>query len=165
MLPWDKILRVMAENLAFVVSLAAALVFSACWLVMEAMRGRRSRDEIYRLRRRIHELEQGRPAPSRAPAAVLSPRSLRPGAAATTSDGGCLVLLERILPALTAEFTIRVDGYAVLQHHPVSNGAQIQVSGKCGDYIISVHALDRSQAQVGVVLQQGNAQARSAPTC
>ena len=164
MLPWDKILRVMAENLTFVLLLSTALVFSACWLVMEAMRGRRSREEIYRLRRRVHELEQGRSAPSRTPAAVLSPRPLRCGAAATTSDGGCLVLLERISPALTAEFTIRVDGYAVLQHHPLPSGEPIQVSGKFGDYIITVHAIDRTQAQVGVVLQQRDLQARSAPT-
>lgn len=164
MLPWDKILRVMADNLAFVVSLAAALAFSAGWLVIEGVRGRRSRSEVHRLRRRIDELERERfPEPRSAPA-VLSPRALRPGSAATTSDGGCLVLLEKISPALKAEFTVRVDGDAVLQHHAVAAGEQIQVSGKCGEYVVTIHGVDRTQAQVGIVLRPGDVQARSAPT-
>jgi hypothetical protein len=85
---------------------------------------------------------------------VLSRRWIRTGTAATTSDGGCLVFIEKVYSAIrSVELTIRVDGDAVLQNHAVHVGDRLETAGKYGTYILRLYAAEAVQANLAVALR------------
>src|SRR5271154_4758789 len=124
----DQALRFVRDNSTLLVSLLVVAILAAAWIVFEAMRSHRRRDEVFALRRRVNELETEHAStnPSFGDPMVLSSRWIRSGRTATTSDGGCLLYIDRVLPAVrSAELTIRVDGYAVLQNHAIRSGERL----------------------------------------
>jgi hypothetical protein len=133
----------------------------AAWIVFEAMRSHRRRDEVFALRRRVNELETERAStnPSFGDPMVLSSRWIRSGRTATTTDGGCLLYIDRVLPAVrSAELTIRVDGYAVLQNHAIRSGERLEANGKNGTYVLELYGVDGLQAHVAVALRNRHKQ-------
>jgi hypothetical protein len=136
-------------------------IMGAAWIVFEAMRSHRRRDEVFALRRRVNELETERAStnPSFGDPMVLSSRWIRSGRTATTSDGGCLLYIDRVLPAVrSAELTIRVDGYAVLQNHAIRSGERLEANGKNGTYVLELYGVDGLQAHVAVALRNRHKQ-------
>ena len=152
---WESVLRFVRDNITFIVFLLTAAVFTTGWLLFEAFRSTSRREEVYRLQRRVRELETESWTPRAGAPVVLASRWLKVGAAATSSDGGCLVLLDRISPANSeAAVTVRVDGFAVLQNHWLRAGQSVDVDGKFGTYTVTLHAIGTGQANVGAVLRK-----------
>jgi hypothetical protein len=149
-------LRFVRDNITLLLFLAVVAIMAAAWIVFEAMRSHRRRDEVFALRRRVSELEREHASaqPSFGDPVVLSSRWIRSGGAATTSDGGCLLYVDRVLPAVrSAELTVRVDGYAVLQHHSIRTGERLEASGKNGTYVLELYGVEGIQAQLAVALR------------
>ncbi len=149
-------LRFVRDNITLLLFLAVVAILAAAWIVFEALRSHRRRDEVFALRRRVGELEreQASAQPSFGDPVVLSSRWIRSGGAATTSDGGCLLFVDRVLPAVrSAELTVRVDGYAVLQHHSIRAGERLEASGKNGTYVLELYGVEGIQAQLAVALR------------
>lgn len=157
----DQALRFVRDNSTLLVSLMVVAIMGAAWIVFEAMRSHRRRDEVFALRRRVNELETERAStnPSSGDPMVLSSRWIRSGRTATTSDGGCLLYIDRVLPAVrSAELTVRVDGYAVLQNHAIRSGERLEATGKNGTYVLELYAVDGLQAHVAVALRNRHKQ-------
>jgi len=157
----DQALRFVRDNSTLLVSLMLVAIMAAAWIVFEAMRSHRRRDEVFTLRRRVNELETERAStsPSFGDPMVLSSRWIRSGRTATTTDGGCLLYIDRVLPAVrSAELTIRVDGYAVLQNHSIRSGERLEANGKNGTYVLELYGVDGVQAHVAVALRNRHKQ-------
>jgi hypothetical protein len=156
MTPWDHLIRFIQNNITLLLALTIVFLMASAWIVFEALRSHRSRQEVFRLRRKIRalEAERGTLAPDFNDPVVLSRRWIRIGAAATTSDGGCLVYIEKISPAIrSVDLTIRVDGDAVLQNHPVHVGGRLEAPGKYGTYILHLYATEAVQANLAIALR------------
>jgi hypothetical protein len=157
----DQALRFVRDNITLLASLLVVATMGAAWIVFEAMRSHRRRDEVFALRRRVNELETERAStnPSFGDPMVLSSRWIRSGRTATTTDGGCLLYIDRVLPAVrSAELTIRVDGYAVLQNHAIRSGERLEANGKNGTYVLELYGVDGLQAHVAVALRNRHKQ-------
>jgi hypothetical protein len=156
---WMILLRIVHDNIGIIFFSLLVAVFGVAWLVIEAIRSHRDRDEIFKLRHRITQLEReriaARPAfPEPVMPVVMPDRWIRVGAAATTSDGGCLILVDNVAPdGHTAQLTIRVDGYAVKRSEPLRVGESFQLSGNSGLYLVSLYGTDVRQAHLGVGLR------------
>jgi hypothetical protein len=143
------------DNITMILfGLVVCLLFVA-WLVFEAIRSHSSRDEIFRLRQRLYELERekaGRTLGDGPP--VLASRWINVGGAATTSDGGCLILLEAVSPfQKRALMTVRVDGYPAKKNEPIVVGQRLEVQGKSGTYLVELHGTEKNQARLAVSLR------------
>jgi hypothetical protein len=144
------------------------LVLLAAWVVFESFRSAASQGELRRLRRKVDELEAERTysyRPSQAMTAdvaqevVLTPRWVGRGAAATTSDGGCLLIVDAVAPGRrAASITVRVDGWPGVRHD-VRIGDPCEVSGNLGTYTLALEGVNSSSACVGVTLKSRHAQA------
>jgi hypothetical protein len=157
----DQALRFVRDNITLLSSLMLVAIMAAAWIIIEAMRSHRRRDEVFALRRRVNELETERAStnPSFGDPMVLSSRWIRSGRTATTTDGGCLLYIDRVLPAVrSAELTIRVDGYAVLQNHAIRSGERLEANGKNGTYVLELYGVDGLQAHVAVALRNRHKQ-------
>ncbi|MDQ2947109.1 MAG: hypothetical protein M3Y27_14415, partial [Acidobacteriota bacterium] len=113
------------------------------------------------LRHRISELERERVVSRTTSAESLVPvvmpdRWVRIGGAATTSDGGCLILVDRVAEH-TAQLTVRVDGYAVKRSERLRVGESFELMGKSGIYLVSLYGTDSLQAHLGVGLRSKHA--------
>src|SRR5260370_5121997 len=149
-------LRFVRDNITLLVLVVLVTVVGGAWIVFEAFRGHKNREEVERLRRRLSELSQQRsaPRPSFADPVVLPSRWIRSGAAATTTDGGCLLYVNKVSAASSfADLTIRIDGYAVLENHSIGVGERLEATGKFGTYILELSAVDGLQANVVVALR------------
>jgi hypothetical protein len=153
----DQILRFVRDNITLLVFLMVVAIMGAAWIVFEAMRSHRRRDEIFALRRKVRELETERASvhPSFGDPVVLSSRWIKSGGgAATTSDGGCLLYIDRVLPSVrSAELTVRVDGYPVLQNHSIRSGERLEAAGKNGTYVLELYGVEGIQANLAVALR------------
>ncbi len=152
----DHALRFVRDNITLLVFLGVVAIMAVAWIAFEAMRSHRRRDEVFALRRRVTELERERAAthPSVGDPVVLSSRWIRSGGTATTSDGGCLLYIDKVLPAVrSAELTVRVDGYATLQNRAIRTGERLEASGKNGTYVLELYAVEGIQAHVAVALR------------
>jgi hypothetical protein len=143
------------DNITIILFGLVVCMFFVAWLVFEAIRSHSSRDEIFRLRQRLYELERdrvGRTLSDGSP--VLVSRWINVGGAATTSDGGCFLLVEAVSPlqkrALT---TVRIDGYPALKSEPVVVGQRLEVEGKSGTYVVELHDTAKNQARLAVSLR------------
>src|SRR5712692_4426473 len=153
---WLSILRFVRDNITLILFIVVAGIFGAAWIVFEAIRSHQSRDEVFSLKRRLGQLERERAIGYRVSTdpVVLSTRWVRTGGAATTSDGGCLIYIQKVSPAQsTAILTLRVDGYAVLKDHRIHVGERLEASGKSGTYILDVYAVEGIEASVGIALR------------
>ena len=124
----DQILRFVRDNITLLVFLAVVAIMGAAWIVFEAMRSHRRRDEIFGLRRKVRELETER-ASDRVLPSVRSP-----------------------------ELTVRVDGYAVLQNHSIRSGERLEAAGKNGTYVLELYGVEGIQANLAVALRNRHRQ-------
>ena len=160
---WTLFLRTVHDNIGIIFFGLLVAVFGVAWLVIEAIRSHQSRDEIFKLRHRITELERervvARPASTQPIVPVVLPdRWIRIGAAATTSDGGCLILVDKVAPLEhAARLTIRVDGYPAKLHETLRVGQSFELEGKSGTYLVSLYGIDTLQAHLGVGLRSTHA--------
>jgi hypothetical protein len=145
-----------------------ALVLLSAWVVFEAFRSATSRQsELTRLRRKVDLLEAERAYSYRASPAVagdapqemvLTPRWVGRGAAATTSDGGCLLIVDAVTPGRKAAFiTVRVDGWPGVRHD-IRVGHPCEVLGNMGTYTLELDSVNSMGALVGVTLRSRHAQ-------
>jgi hypothetical protein len=149
-------LRFVRDNITLLVFVVLLTVVGGAWVVFEAFRSHKNRAEVERLRRRLSEVTQERatPRPAFTDPVVLSSRWVRSGAAATTTDGGCLLYVNKVSAASSfADLTIRIDGYAVLENHSIGVGERLEASGKFGTYILELSAVDGVQANVAIALR------------
>jgi len=149
-------LRFVRDNITLLVFVVLLTSVGGAWIVFEALRSHKNREEVERLRKRLSEVTQERstPRPSFTDPVVLSSRWIRSGAAATTTDGGCLLYVNKVsASAGFADLTIRIDGYAVLENHSIGVGERLEAGGKFGTYILELSAVDGVQANVVVALR------------
>lgn len=161
---WEAILRFVRDNITLLVFLAVVLIMGAAWIVFEALRSHRSREEVFRLKQKIRTLERERAAvnPDFTDPVVLSNRWVASGAAVTTTDGGCLLYIDHVAPEVSqAELTLRVDGEAILRNHPLHVGERLEAPGKNGTYTLKLFAVDRIQANIGIALRSRHKGAES----
>ncbi len=128
------------------------------WALVEAFKSNQHGDEIIRLRQRLYELERDSSAPaSRNPdPVVLTRRWANSGAALTSSDGGCFLIVDRVEAGQRlALFTIRVDGLPVLQGHAMRCAETLELPGRSGTYLLRLWAVDGIQVEVSVSLRIG----------
>jgi len=90
---WAYVLRFVQNNITLLVFLLVLFVMAGAWVIFEALRSHRSREEVFRLKRQLGALQRERASvpPSFSDPLVLSSRWIHSGAAATTTDGGCLL--------------------------------------------------------------------------
>ena len=143
------------DNITLILFGLVVCMFFVAWLVFEAIRSHKSRDEIFRLRQRLYELEREKVGRKLGDGpAVLASRWINVGGAATTSDGGCLILVEAVSPfQKRAMMTVRVDGYAAKKSEPILVGQRLEVEGKSGTYLVELHDTDKNQARMAVSLR------------
>ena len=153
---WQQILRLVRDNITLIVFVIVVAMFGVAWLVFEAIRSHHSRDEIFRLRHRLDELERERQTGFEASVhpIVLSPRKIRVGGAATTSDGGCLIYVESAsaLQGRTV-LTLRVDGEVAWQSRAVQVGQKLEAPGKSGTYILDLYGVEGAEAHLSIALR------------
>lgn len=157
---WGAVLHWVHDNIFLIFFGAVVVLFVAAWLIAEAFRSHQNRDELVRLRHRVHQMErdQAMPASFGAGPIVLSPRWLIVGSAATTTDGGCFILLEAAWPLQRrAMLTVRVDGLPSQRNASVTVGETIEASGKSGIYSIELHAAESNQARLAISLRAKHA--------
>lgn len=150
---WLPLVRFVHDHQLFVALFCGAGVIVVLWILVELFRKDEDRESILRLRQRLYEIERDRSAPSvgNADTLLLTPRWIRSGAAATTSDGGCLIYIERVLANQSrALLTVRVDGYAVKQGHLMRTDQSLEVEGKAGIYVVRMPAVDGINAYISV---------------
>lgn len=153
---WGPVLRFVRDNITLLVFLAVAAIMGSAWIVFEAMRSHKRRDEIFALRRRVAELERERSSlhPSFGDPVVLTSRWVPSGSAATTSDGGCWLYLEKVsTPVRSATLTLRIDGLAALQNQSIRAGERLEARGKNGTYVVELYGVEGIQAHVAVALR------------
>jgi hypothetical protein len=154
---WITSLRFVRDNTALLVFVVLLTVVGGAWIVFEAFRSHKNREEVERLRRRLSELsheKRGLPKVAFTDPVVLPSRWIRSGAAATTTDGGCLLYVNKVSAASNfADLTIRIDGYAVFENQSVGVGERLEANGKFGTYIVELSAVDQAQANVVVALR------------
>jgi hypothetical protein len=144
-----------------------AVVLLVAWLLFEAFRRNAGKDEVRGLRRKVDRLEAARAYSYRASSTaapdvphelVLSPRWVSRGTAATTSDGGCLLIVDAVIPGRrTASITVRLDGWPG-ERHDVRMGHPLELTGKLGTYTLEVENVGAIEALVGVTLRSRHAQ-------
>ncbi len=150
------LLRFVRDNTTLLIIVVLVTIAGGAWIMFEAFRSHKNREEVDKLRRRLSELGQDRatPRPTFTDPVVLSSRWIRSGAAATTTDGGCLLYVNKVSAASSfADLTIRIDGYAVLENHSVGVGERLEASGKFGTYILELSAVEGVLANVAVALR------------
>ena len=159
---WAHIQRLIQDNITLLVFLAVAFLMASAWIIFEAMRSQSSRQEVFRLRRKLSALEAERSSLTLgfSDPIVLARRWLRSGAAAATSDGGCLLYIDKVFPDLrSVELTVRVDGDAVFQNHTVRAGGGLEASGKYGTYLLRLYAVEGVQADLAIALRNRHKEA------
>ena len=149
-----------------------AAVLLGAWVVYESFRLLRRQEDYELLRRRVEHLEMAQaslqsPAvalhPTRDPT-VLEPRWITKGHSATTSDGGCLTLVDDVLPSASqALLTLRVDGLPVMRRRLSNIGDVVELSGHYGTYTVQLVAVSGIQAQLAVWLRNRHQNPASAP--
>jgi len=166
---WLAFARAARDYFPFILLGLLALVLLVAWVVFEAFRAASSsRGEVTRLRRKLDQLEAERAYSYRAAPAmagdgphelVLTPRWVSRGAAATTSDGGCLLIVDAVAPGRrTATLTVRVDGWPG-ERHDVRAGHPCEITGNLGTYTVEIDGVNSMAARVGVTLRSRHAQA------
>ena len=166
MTPGDHLIRFIQSHASTILALFVGLLALSAWIVFEALRSHSTRRENFRLKRQLSALEYERVTlgPDFSDPIVLSRRWIRSGSAATTTDGGCLVYIDKVSNAIrSADITVRVDGDAILQKHPIHVGDRLEASGKYGTYILRLYATEEMQANLAVALRSHHADSDQLP--
>lgn len=153
---WISVLHWVHDNITLIFFFVIVAIFVAAWLIFEAFRSHKSRDEVFRLRQRLYELERDRSyvRTNEEGQLVMQSRWISVGAAATTSDGGCLILLESASPLQRkAMITIRIDGLPDRRHDPILIGQRLETDGKSGTYFVELHAVEQNRARFAISLR------------
>jgi|SRR5579871_2093663 len=153
---WGPLLRFVRDNATLLVTFAVAIIMGSTWIVFEALRSHKRRDEVFALRRRVAELEREKAslAPSFGDPVVLTSRWVQSGGASTTSDGGCLLYVDKVSAAVrSAELTLRIDGIAVHQKHALRAGERLEARGKNGTYVLELYGVEGIRAHLAVALR------------
>lgn len=168
---WHTVAEGIHDNFTLIVLILLACGVLTGWLVFQTMRTAEARGEMRRLRRKLAdiELERAQAYTSRSSSdevlidpIVLTPRWITKGAAATSSDGGCLVIVDDVVPqARTALLTVRVDGNAIHLRQKVHSGHAVRAEGNMGTYTVQVTAVEPLRSMVVVSLRNRHAQAAS----
>src|SRR5262249_45514853 len=115
---WTDVLRFARDNITLIVFVASVAIMAGAWIVFEALRSHKSREELFGLKMKLRTLEMERASAGLgfSDPVVLPARRIRTGGTATTSDGGCLLFVDSVsADTRSAVLTVRVDGYPVLQ--------------------------------------------------
>ena len=150
------VLRFIRDHLSLLTLVLVVFILAGAAVLLEALRGRRSRAEVFQLKRKLRDLESAQAAPGRTlnDPVVLTSRWVQSGRAATTSDGGCLLFIDRVSPVTnSADLTLRVDGYTRLNSRNVGVGERLEAKGKYGTYILELSGVEESQAKVAIALR------------
>ena len=153
---WTDVLRFARDNVTLIVFVVVVAIMAGAWIVFEALRSHKSRDELFKLRMKLQEYERERAGAGLkfSDPVVLPARWIRTGGAATTSDGGCMLYVDSVsADTRSAVLTLRVDGYAVLQRQSVGVGQRLEATGKYGTYILELSAVEGIQASIAVALR------------
>ena len=159
------------ESITLIIVLLVACGLLAGWLIFHTLRAAETRGEMVRLRRKLADLEleransyANRPGSSDVflDPVVLTPRWITKGNAATTTDGGCLLIIDDVAhQAHTAVVTLRVDGIAIHIRHRVHAGHGLHAEGSMGTYTVQISAVEPLRAMVAISLRNRHAQAAS----
>ena|SRR5579884_657845 len=169
---WHFVAQGVRDNVALILIILIVGGFLAGWLLFQTFLSAGDRGEIARLRRKMRDLEVERahayssvvrpPAEVLVDPVVLTPRWVRKGGAGTTSDGGCLVIVDdTVAPAKTAVVTVRIDGLPVHTRQSLRSGHTLKAEGNLGTYTVQVSAVEPLQAMIAVSLRNRHAQAAS----
>jgi hypothetical protein len=151
-----QILRWVHDNIVLIYLSMIIAIFGVAWLAFEAIRSHNSRDQIFRLRQRLYQLERDHQSSAslEGGSTVLTSRWVNVGSAATTSDGGCLILLQAASPfQKRAMMSVRIDGLSAINNQTVMVGERLEVDGKSGIYSIELHGTEPKQARLAVALR------------
>ncbi len=165
------LLRFVRDNLPVLMFLFLAAILAGAWVLFESARNLIRRDEVDRLRRRVDELEREQarrlhPAPpmhvTRDPV-VLPTRWVPKGGAATTADGGCLLLVDDIrIDGSHAVVTVRIDGLPARQKQAIAAGQTIELGGRLGTYTVQLGGVLPQQVQLSAWLRSRHQESSSA---
>jgi|SRR5579884_1115332 len=166
---WHSVGQGLRDNITLLLVIVVAAGLLAGWVVFQTLRGAEDRREMDRLRRRLEDLEIERahaysnPGRSNSEAftdpVVLTPRWVRKGGAATTSDGGCLIIVNDTAErSQKARLTVRIDGVAVHVDQAVRAGHSVRAEGNMGLYTVLIGAVEPLQAQLSVSLRSRHVQ-------
>jgi len=145
-----------------------AVLLVAFWVIIEAFRSLSSQSELGKLRRKVDELEAERAYACKAPSVrtdampqdvVLTPRWVRRGFAATTSDGGCLLIVDAVAPGRkAATVSVRLDGWPGASQE-IRAGHPVEMTGNLGTYTLELEAVSAQEARLGVTLRSRHSEA------
>lgn len=144
-----------------------AVLLVAFWVIIEAFRSISSQGELGTLRRKVEELEAERAYAYKAPSVtmdaiqhdvVLTPRWVRRGSAATTSDGGCLLIVDAVAPGRkAATLSVRLDGWPGTRQE-LRAGHPVEMTGNLGTYTLELEGVSAQEARLGVTLRSRHSQ-------
>ena len=155
-------LRFVRDNLPILLFFMMAMAIVGGWVIFESARNLLRGDEVDKLRRRVGELEREQAKHFHPGVAVhvssdpvaLSPRWVSKGGAATTMDGGCLLVVDEAMAAASqAVLTVRVDGVAVSRREVWKEGQTREFAGKLGTYTVQVGPVAGLQVQLSAWLR------------
>jgi len=164
---WQSLARAARDYFPLLLFGLLAFVLAGFWVVLEAIRGLAKQNELGRLRRKVEELQAERAYAYKAPAhvmcampqnVVLTPRWVSRGAAATTSDGGCLLIVDAVAPGRrSATLSVRLDGWPGTRQE-IRAGHPVELTGNLGTYRLEVDAVSGTEARIGVTLRNRHSQ-------
>ena len=139
-------------------------ILGVAWLIFAAMRSHRGSDEVLRLRQRLYQLERETgynrtfdPGPM-----VLPHRWIAAGSSATTSDGGCFLMVHAASPLQRkVVVTVRIDGLPASTNQTLVVGQRTEFTGKSGAYTLEIQAAEKDRARAGVFLRNRHMEAFS----
>ena len=159
---WQTIARTVRDYFPLILAGTVVVLLVLFWIIIEAFRTISSQSELGKLRRKVDELEAERAYAYKAPSitmdampqdVVLAPRWVRRGAAATTSDGGCLLIVDAVAPGRrTATLSVRLDGWPGTRQE-IRAGQPVELTGNLGTYTLELEGVSAQEACVGVTLR------------
>jgi hypothetical protein len=155
--------RFVNTNATLLVALTVLTILGITGITIQTMLAHRKRDQMIRRSQRVIRppTDPVQPIPQSSGPLVLPDRWLRSGEAATTSDGGCFLYVDRVTATTeSAALTVRVDGEPVHLNHALRVGEQLEASGKYGTYTLKLYAVNGTQAHVAIALLNRHFEAR-----
>jgi hypothetical protein len=155
--------RFVNANATLLVALMVLSILGITGIAIQTILAHRKRDQTIRRSQRVSKIQSDPilPIPQTSGPLVLPNRWLRSGEAATTSDGGCFLYIDRVTAAIeSAALTVRVDGEPVHLNYALRVGEQLEASGKYGTYTLKLYAVNGTQAQVAIALLNRHFEAR-----
>lgn len=157
---WRPILLFVRDHYALMFGILLLAVMGLAFLAFEAFRSLKNQKQLESLQEQVRRLERERSAaaiPVRSAVSdpvVLPERWVRSGFAATSPDGGCLVLVDKVhADQNLAILTVRVDGEVALKSTAIAAGEVVHVEGKKGTYGVELGRVQGIQALLAITLR------------